>query len=539
MPPAQGQEGETPSERRWRTLLENALPRTNDSHETNQGSIPINLQSLRTMVRQHIGAQTCPSSVDRSALVDIALRLRLISAEAADKIKSNDVRTSSSTKKRSRIDRADNIKRRKVVKLNTVKCALLSRIRCGLDPSLSLRVVNAIKSRVEAYSRRIVNGSLALNGIIRSLFKADYQDNSMVDNFSAIDFSWILDVDLPQEIFTQTFIRQLLLGTESAKKPSPIIEQFHECHPQLLLEGRRQLGDRNIYSAGATQYLTNLKNALRTELDDRIKIACRRDNTLQSDDVKVVFYLIHGWQLPPSFGCCLPLSRTATDFVSIHRRMLGLEETTKVDDRWLSDDSNLPHMLRYNVFLNVVYQSMDSTLFNIVPVCNIRAHFIRIDTSVLYGILREVGVISQSMSASLFDQLRDVFWFDTFDFRKIKTSRSNFGWSVTTDGISLCTTFEKEAEALPVGSSPSSPTYVPTSNDKVVGNDPGRVNIYFMAAIDNGKTKVAKLTRRQYYTESGCTTARVNSERWNKGIKDHLDAFSTASTKGVSWTAYK
>ena len=85
----------------------------------------------------------------------------------------------------------------------------------------------------------------------------------------------------------------------------------------------------------------------------------------------------------------------------------------------------------------------------------------------------------------------------------------------------------------------TSAEYVPSSDDVVVGNDPGRINIYYMAGILQGQTVVAKLTRRQYYAESGATASRRTVQRWTRGIQSHLDALSTSSTKGTSWTAHE
>ncbi|GAX84756.1 hypothetical protein CEUSTIGMA_g12178.t1 [Chlamydomonas eustigma] len=66
-------------------------------------------------------------------------------------------------------------------------------------------------------------------------------------------------------------------------------------------------------------------------------------------------------------------------------------------------------------------------------------------------------------------------------------------------------------------------------------NDPGRINIYYMVGLYGGNPAVMK----QYYTESGATSARYKTERWNRGIQTHLNALSSASTKGVSWTAHE
>jgi len=527
----------TPAERKWTSLVNAAQP----SPEGPVGDAYSSTPALRALVRQHVGARTCPSSVNREDLLSVAVRLRLVTSETAakpDRARATRDRpdvAAGSSGKRTRTDRADKNKRRKTVKLITVKCALLNRLRCGsdADSEVAARIIKQLKLRVEAYSRRVVNASVALVGIVKGLFRRDIDGDVQMDE----DLSWIADVHVPPEIFTQTFVRQLFLGTAEANLPSQMVVQCHQAHPQLLLPGNRHLGDRNIYSAGAIQYLTNLKNALRTELDDRIRIACRRIG-LQPEEEKVVRYRINGWTLPARFGCCLPQTAAADAAVAIHRRMLGLAGLAQIDDDWIKNDAHLPSLLRYSVYLNKIYEASENKLYNLVPVCSIRAHFIRIDTSVLYGVLRDAGVVDRTLDAKTFVTLRDVFWFDTFDFRKIRPGGSTFEWSVTTDGVSLCTTFEKEA-APRSDDDATRPEYVASPTDVVVGNDPGRINIYYMAGIRDGRTRVSKLTRKQYYAESGCTAARRVTERWTRCIQPHLDALSSASSKGTSWTGHE
>ena len=505
--------------------------------------------ALRAIVRNHLGARTCPSCVSREALLAIAVQNRLVNLADASRAPGRTSRPPTEAQaacgKRRRADRATKIQRRKVTKLITVKCALLGRLRCGADPTVAFRIVRQLSRRVEAYSKRAVNASLAFSGIVKRLFKRD----AMAVDGGDDDLAWMAQVPVPAELFTQTFFRQLLLGTDSATQPSEVIRQYHQARPQLLLSGNRHLGDRNIYSAAATQYSTNLKNALREEVDGRIKVACRRSG-LPPSEARVMRYRINGWALPPRFGCCLPQPKDADDAVSMHRRVLGLEGRDKLDDAWRKDDANLPALLRYSAFLNKVYQAAESKLFDIVPVCKVRAHFIRVDTSVLYGVLRDAGVINKQVTSATFDTLRDVFWNDAIDFRKIKPRGFEFGWSVSTDGVGLCSTFEKAvavneiSTTTVVGVSTSrggraSSEYDASPDAMVVGNDPGRINIYYMAGLYEGETKVVKLTRKQYYTESGCITARRNSERWSRGIKDQLDALSEASTKGISCTAHE
>jgi hypothetical protein len=65
-----------------------------------------------------------------------------------------------------------------------------------------------------------------------------------------------------------------MLVTEAAKDPTKSITSLYTRHPALkarLEESIRYLGDRNIYSFGATKYITNVKNHLVTNLPKMMK----------------------------------------------------------------------------------------------------------------------------------------------------------------------------------------------------------------------------------------------------------------------------
>lgn len=531
-------QGLSKAETKWWTLVNAAQPCQGDPIQRGFIKTP----TLRSIVRNHVGARSCPASVSRDKLLEVAVQLRLVTVDDASReARTATVQASASQPKgkRKRDDRADKLKRRKVVKKLTVKCALRSRVRAEGGCDKAFRIVQQLQKRVEAYSRRMVNASLAMSGIVKGIFESCRMETASETESDVAE--QIVNTPVPSELFTQTFVRQLLLGTEDASIPSQLAASYHRDHPRLLLSGFRHLSDRNIYSAGAIQYLTNLKNAFRTQLFARIKTACRRLGLPKGMDA-VVRYCIHGWSLPPSFGCCLPQPEAFYNVVRLHRRVLGLADHERITDKWIESDANLPSMLRYNVFLNKMYQDTEGKLFNIVPICSVRAHFIRVDTSVLYGVLRDAGVISRELSWGVFDKLRDVFWPDTINLRGLMPRGYDFGWSVTTDGVSMCATFETtQVVSTATGSQGgrSSDEYKPEPGDVVVGNDPGRTNIYYMAGVVGGQTKVLKLTRHQYYTESGVLTARQNTERWTRAIQPHLDALSEASTKGASSTAHE
>ena len=78
------------------------------------------------------------------------------------------------------------------------------------------------------------------------------------------------------DLFEQTFFRQLMLGVDNAIAPDLRIADYHLRHPELAPSAERHLGDRNLYSSAAKRYETNFKNALRVGADGRIRTFVKR-----------------------------------------------------------------------------------------------------------------------------------------------------------------------------------------------------------------------------------------------------------------------
>ena len=128
-------------------------------------------------------------------------------------------------------------------------------------------------------------------------------------------------------------------------------------------------------------------------------------------------------------------------------------------------------------------------------------------------------------------------WYALFKLSQLQGSNCTFGCSFDTDGISMCMHFERPKEAAPTGGDRNveAPRFTPGPNDVILGNDPGRINIYYMATVlPNGSVKTFILTRKQYYHDAGINDAKRQSEHWNLGIKEHIEALSTVSSKGAS-----
>jgi hypothetical protein len=434
--------------------------------------------------------------------------------------------------KRKRPDRKKKLEDRKSKVETVVKSTLLKYLHG--DESTKEKACKAIQERVVVYSKRMNMASIVLSGILKTLF------HDVVD---------VVSVNVP-DITKQTFARQLLLGTNEAKLPIAIISNYFESHPQCITTTQRYLDDSNIYSAGAKTYTTNLKNSLKMNLSPRMKRFTKefgKLNGLSKDESSGLFFDINGWSLPCGLGCVYPSRECVVDVVKEHRRVLGLTKGQSISKSWLKDISNVDNIIKYYVLLTRFNEHNRLPTFNIVPICRMGSHFITIDTHTLYGLMREVKLISDKLSREAFFELGDEHWRSFFKVDKLEGNNS-FTGTIQTDGTSVCTHFIRpmnEQDIFQRDMKPLSgdqkqkkkvlPTVELLRNDRVIGIDPGRSNIIFGAEPNqDGSFKRYVLTRKQYYAESGIFEARKNTKSWSKCIQQNLTSMSTVSTKGIN-----
>ena len=404
--------------------------------------------------------------------------------------------------KRKRPDVAAKQLLRKTHQETVVKSSLLNYLKG--ENEFKTAFISAIKNRVLSYSKRINMASLALADIIKKSY-------SQVED--------VFDVVLP-DIFEQTFIRQLMLGVESTTIKNGLSEYFI-ANPNYLRSDPRHYYDRNIYSAGAKKYITNLKNSLIFNLEIRIKQYTKKyqkNYDLPSEVRVAMLYRIYGWKMPQDI-LKTELTSEIIDECDFHRFILGLEEDEIIDPEKI----NLKNILNYYVYLNRFYESIDEKQFNIIPICSVKLHYITIDKLVLYGILTETKTVKCSRED--FESLALDHYHSILHILKLQGKNNIFTGTIETDGIIMCTHFIK-----PKNTNNSSNEISILETDRVIAIDPGRVNIFY--GVENKTNKIYKLTRRQYYKESGTDKAQHQSEIWQESIKQESILLSTVSIKG-------
>ena len=181
----------------------------------------------------------------------------------------------------------------------------------------------------------------------------------------------------------------------------------------------------------------------------------------------------------------------------------------------------------------------------------------------LHGILRDAGYVQRDCSANAFAAVGDAQWRAAFKVDRVAGREAIFTGTMDTDGTAANFHFERPAElrlsAGVVGESSSTKkagTVDPKAQRKavaallakhpdadVVAIDPGRSNIIYAVkrplrsgVVDyNAPLNVYKLTRRQYYLESGIVRANKRSAAWQatSEMQAAQAALATASPKGA------
>ncbi len=408
---------------------------------------------------------------------------------------------------RKRPDRAAKFKERKHTIETVVKASLRKHI-C-LDGITKTIACQLIEKRVMECSKRTRNASLALNLLIRLL--SDKTDVKTI---------------VYPKFWDTTFVRQLLLGTKDAKKPVQAIKELENNYPQLFPELERSIGDSNIYSFAAIKLATNIKNHLRLNLRKVIKKYICLEVEDEDDQVDAM-YQAFGWNTEKKRkGKKDATTIKSFQVATVIRDVLELEKGDEIDLVWLNKDANLPKIMRMFIHVNRMLEASNKKLFNILPICKIRAHFITIDTSSMIPMLKELGLLDLNVDIKNIDCKS--LWESFIDVSKMKNTRNVFTGTIDTDGIAVNVHFKRPKID-------TSKQNIDLKGKRVLAVDPGRVNIFsIVEKEDNERFKQYVFTKKHYYTVSGITKATKRSQHWNKSVKDELSKISLNSPKSTN-----
>ena len=82
--------------------------------------------------------------------------------------------------------------------------------------------------------------------------------------------------------------------------------------------------------------------------------------------------------------------------------------------------------------------------FNVVPLCNIKSHFVAIDSGVLYGIMREISPEFDVSREEFTGENRETYRKSLFGFKRLKVSKQKvFTGMIGTDGVATCVRYRR------------------------------------------------------------------------------------------------
>ena len=390
----------------------------------------------------------------------------------------------------------------------------LGSLLASKDNNFREAIRSNIEKRVKETSKGVLRLSLALTLMIRDII-ATKQDP--------------LDVELPNFLTSKndTFGIQLMVGIKRALKPIKEIEEFLSRRDSILPDvPDRLLGDSNTLTYAVAQYMTNYRTYLETTFEKKqkayIDLWSFNNNYTRIGESGTIRCLINGWKHITNYVADLKLSA----FIDNQRELLKLNSKNFVSSLWIK--KNYESIIVYYSIISTYMISMGHKGVLIAPLCNTKRYFIQIDNRIFEAMLKELT----SKKAEDFESNKDFYWNTVFNTSQHLTTKQrgscNFTYCIQTDGVAACIHYRRPK--LEITRDPYEP-FNKDSTDRVIGQDPGRTTLFSGAELINKTWKKHKLSKRQYYHDSGIFKAGKDSIKWALPIQSILDQMSRTDTK--------
>ncbi|KAJ9514134.1 hypothetical protein QJQ45_002235 [Haematococcus lacustris] len=183
--------------------------------------------------------------------------------------------------------------------------------------------------------------------------------------------------------------------------------------------------------------------------------------------------------------------------------------------------------------------------FTLTPLARVGVHFIKVDSRVLHGVCRQLGLTKETRAAFTSEPALSHHWARWFNTNKLRNKEFHFERLVDTDGVSVCVHYTRPLPpppAPPPAASSSSTSSRPSAA-AAAAHAVGLPHIgRGIAEMPTGQLKADqlrrwKLTKGEVKHASGLNNARRDTERWLAPIKPHLQHLAAASSAGTSLVA--
>ena len=447
---------------------------------------------------------------------------------------------------------------RKTLVEQCVKCALPGRLAPDWPPILRAILIDNIERQIRSTSEIIVRGSLLVNDVLLHCLR--------------------LDLPIPpltQSFFNACFLQGLKRTSKASKTDFTVVKDVfeNEFHEYPFIERTR--GDTQTITIAAARYGTNLKTSVKHSFLTRQKAFVRfwlQHHKLESEEVSAyhVQCLINGWVRPPvqrkrkskhDEEKPEEIPKEVLAFIEQERQLLDNPSDFTITDR-TSAESLLPYLYHILEFYRLhgvpagearhaegrelSRPTASSRGFSIAPICKIKRHFMTIDTTVLFELLKNVAAEADpnlcpdwlaalgNMSLPTFRKeentgLQKTAWDTTFNIDGLRRRRT-FGRQVDTDGVSMTVHFHVTVRKR--ARHQKRIQQQPDKYKRIVAIDPGRVNL--VTALDSSTHKLRTLTRKEYYTTARINRLNKKTTLWEIPLRGVISALSKTSIRTSS-----
>ncbi len=407
--------------------------------------------------------------------------------------------------KRKRPDRTEALKRRKSLQETVIKVSLPGHLKDS-------RLYPILQKWVSIASQTMNRGSLVFNRLLLYCLENQLQLPDFTD----------------QTLYYQCF----KVGIRTLRKNTGPIQHVWDTYFSAFPTHETLTGDSQMYAYTSKAYMTNFKNSITFCFEVRQKLYIRtwlRQNQLDSSWYHSIRSAVNGWD------CQTEPPVEALDFIQAQRLLLGSPDVS-IDLRWIQ--SNLTTVLYYYYhILRYLEQIPDSRRFSLAPLHSIGSHALTIDTTILFSMLRQSGIL-ENVTAKEFAAERESYFKRIFDYQNL--SKHQFSFLVQTDGVSIGFHFVHPKQVIDSSSSPD--VHRLHENQRLIAIDPGRTNIMFgVERLKDDTLKTYKLTRKEYYFSTGMTRRKRKASKWQENIQGEEQMFSTVSPKtanGTQWDQF-
>lgn len=387
--------------------------------------------------------------------------------------------------------------------------------------------IKALEDFVDVVSKLASLGSLVFNAVLLK------QNNADGD---AIPYDFKKD---------STYVNCFTVGTSTTKRkihPTTVAvwnEEFQAFHGKVP----EHPGQTQAVVYAAQLYKTNFFNSLWMNFNSRLDKFLHISLSDADDHVDHdVLHCVRGWIRNRETKKLIVLGQKEHELIEGTRALLQLEPEEQMWDDWAEckvKQGEIHHILNFYRSLRSILRETDKT-FSLAPVHDVARRCIKIDTKVLFKLMRNAKLYKGTREAEFRKNAGEHFA-RVFKLKE-QPGRMDFTNLVDTDGVSITFHYRRpKREATETEQKKKKAKMVqPGRNAEDVGVDTGLVNqVFAVRRNENGTFDRWVLRKGEYYESAGLNRATKKAQGWCAEISEEHALLTGVSSKSKDLTGFR